>query len=88
VQPRPDITAALTATARSINQEASLEDTLTTIAQTAQLSLPGFDYVGISTIDRSVNVEAGQPPATWSGTLTRSSTSSNSSRPKKSSQCG
>jgi GAF domain-containing protein len=57
MQPRPDIAAALAAAARTINQEASLEDTLTTIAHTAQLSVPGFDYIGISTIDRKGNVE-------------------------------
>ena len=57
MQPRPDIAAALAAAARTINQEASLEDTLTTIAHTAKLSVPGFDYIGISTIDRKGNVE-------------------------------
>jgi GAF domain-containing protein len=54
---RSDIAAALAAAARTINQEASLEETLTTIAHTAQLSVPGFDFVGISTIDRKGNVE-------------------------------
>jgi GAF domain-containing protein len=57
MESRPDIAAALAAAARTINQEASLEDTLATIAHIAQLSVPGFDYVGISTIDRMGNVQ-------------------------------
>jgi GAF domain-containing protein len=57
VKPQPEIAAALAMAARSINQEVSLEDTLTAVAHTAQRSLPGFDYVGISTIDRKGNVE-------------------------------
>jgi GAF domain-containing protein len=57
MEPRPDIAAALAAAARTINQEDSLEDTLATIAHTAQLSVPGFDYVGISTVDRKGNVQ-------------------------------
>ncbi|MFL6131362.1 MAG: GAF and ANTAR domain-containing protein [Nocardioidaceae bacterium] len=57
MKPQPEIAAALAMAARTINQEVSLEDTLTAVAHTAQRSLPGFDYVGISTIDRKGNVE-------------------------------
>jgi GAF domain-containing protein len=55
--PRPDVAAGLAAAARTINQGASLEDTLATIAHTAQVSVPGFTHVGISTIDRKGKVE-------------------------------
>jgi GAF domain-containing protein len=57
MQRQPGIAAALAAAARSLNQETSLEDALSAIAHTAQRSLPGFDYVGISTVDRKGNVE-------------------------------
>jgi GAF domain-containing protein len=42
--------------ARSIHSKVSLEETLSTIASTALLSVPHFDAVGISTIDAKGNV--------------------------------
>jgi GAF domain-containing protein len=57
VEQQPEIAAALAMAARTINQEISLDDTLTAVAHAAQRSVPGFDYVGISTIDRKGNVE-------------------------------
>jgi GAF domain-containing protein len=50
--PRPDITAAIAAAARTIDVRYTLEDTLAAIAQTAQMAIPGIDHVGISTIER------------------------------------
>ena len=52
-----DIAAAIAEAARSINQHRSLEDTLSTIADVARTSVPGFDQVGISTVDRKGNVQ-------------------------------
>ena len=54
--PETDIGAAVAAAARSINQHTTLEQTLATIASVAQASVPGFDQVGISTIDRKGTV--------------------------------
>jgi GAF domain-containing protein len=54
--PETDIGAAVAAAARSINQHTTLEETLATIAAVARTSVPGFDQVGISTIDRKGNV--------------------------------
>ena len=44
--------AALAEAARTIHTIRSLEDTLGLIARAAQLSIPGVDHVGISTVDR------------------------------------
>ena len=49
---RPEIAAAIAAAARTINQTNTLDETLTAIAETARRSVPGFDQVGISTVDR------------------------------------
>jgi GAF domain-containing protein len=54
--PETDIGAAVAAAARSINQPTTLEETLATIAAVAQASVPGFDQVGISTVDRKGKV--------------------------------
>jgi GAF domain-containing protein len=54
--PRPGIGAAIAAAARTINECTSLDDALTVIVQTARRSVPGFDQVGISTIDREGKV--------------------------------
>lgn len=51
-----DISAALNSAARAINQHHTLQDTLDAIVSAAQASVPGFDQVGISTIDRKGNV--------------------------------
>ena len=40
-----------------MGQSASVEEMLETIVHTAQLSLPGFEHVGISTIDERGNIE-------------------------------
>jgi hypothetical protein len=47
----PEIGAALSAAARKVGHSTSVEEMLETIVHTAQLSLPGFEHVGISTID-------------------------------------
>jgi transcriptional regulator with GAF, ATPase, and Fis domain len=44
--------AALTHAARTIGQARSLEQTLQTIAETALLSIPGMDHVGVSLLNR------------------------------------
>jgi GAF domain-containing protein len=54
---RKDIGRAVTMAARSINKRAGLEESLNSIVQVAQWSLPGFDHVGISLIDGRGNVE-------------------------------
>ena len=51
------IAAALTEAAKALHSPQSLEDTLDTIAQTALLSLPGFDHVGISISHRDGKIE-------------------------------
>ena len=63
----PEIGAAIAAAARSINQTRSFDDTLTAIAQTAKRSVPGFDQVGISTIDLhgKVHTRAGAGDLVW-----------------------
>jgi len=52
MEPRPDLAAALVSAARSISSKDTLEETLSAIAKTAQISVPGIDHVGISTVDR------------------------------------
>jgi GAF domain-containing protein len=51
-----DFGDAMARSARAIHSPRSLEETLGVIAETVQLSLPGFDAVGISTIDARGNV--------------------------------
>jgi GAF domain-containing protein len=46
-----DLAAALAEAARTIGKSQTLEEALQTIVETAQMSLPGFDHVGISTVD-------------------------------------
>jgi GAF domain-containing protein len=53
----PEVALAIAAASRSINQPVTLRDTLTRIVETARTSVPGFDHVGLSTIDRSGKVE-------------------------------
>jgi len=52
-----DLGEAMARAARTIHSPPSLEETLDTIATTAQVSLPGFDAVGISTVDKHGNVD-------------------------------
>jgi GAF domain-containing protein len=52
VDPLPDLAEALAAAARSMGGERTVDETLAAIAHTAQRSIPGFDHVGISTIDK------------------------------------
>lgn len=47
-----DISAALAEAARTIGTSSTQEETLRTIAETARTSIPGFDHVGVSTIDK------------------------------------
>jgi GAF domain-containing protein len=48
----PDFARAIAEAARTMSQQQTLEDTLQTIAEVARDSVPGFDHVGISTIDK------------------------------------
>ena len=52
----PDVAHAIAEAARTMNQPQPLEATLQTIAEVARRSVPGFDNVGISTVDRRGNV--------------------------------
>jgi GAF domain-containing protein len=49
---RSDLAASITAAARSMNEPLSLEETLQRIVEVARDSVPGFDAVGISTLDK------------------------------------
>jgi GAF domain-containing protein len=51
------VAAAIAAAARTTNHLESVDRTLQAIAQSAKDSIPGFDLVGISTVDRYGNVE-------------------------------
>ena len=42
---------AISEAARTMHQPQNLEDSLATIAEVARLSVPGFEHVGISTVD-------------------------------------
>ena len=63
----PQIAAAIAAAARTINESTGLDETLTAIAHTARRSVPGFDQVGISTLDRhgKVHTRAGTGDLVW-----------------------
>jgi len=52
-----EIGAALSEAVRTVGKSTSVEEMLETIVNTAQLSLPGFEHVGISTIDKRGNIE-------------------------------
>jgi GAF domain-containing protein len=52
MDPRPDLAASLVAAARSMSSKDTLEETLSAIAETARISVPDIDHVGISTVDR------------------------------------
>jgi GAF domain-containing protein len=53
---RPDVAAAIAAAARTMYHPRSLDQTLQTIVEVARDSVPGFDAVGLSTVDRRGNV--------------------------------
>lgn len=57
--PRPstDVGQALAAAARALYESQSLEDTLQRIVEVARDSVPGFDQIGISTVDKKGKVE-------------------------------
>jgi len=50
---KPDLAAAITAAARAMNHSRTLEETLQSIVDVARESVPGFDAIGISTVDKS-----------------------------------
>jgi GAF domain-containing protein len=52
-----DIAASIAQAARSIHETQSLDESLQRIAEVARATLPGFDEVGISTVDRRSRVE-------------------------------
>jgi len=62
---------AMARAARAIHSPLSLDKTLCTIADTALLSLPGFDAVGISTVDKhgEVHTRAATRALVWSWTV-------------------
>jgi hypothetical protein len=47
-----ELSAALTHAARTIGHARTVEETLQTIAETALLSIPGIEHVGVSVLDR------------------------------------
>jgi GAF domain-containing protein len=52
-----ELAAALTHAARTINQARTSEETLQTIAETAVLSIPSIEHVGVSVLDHNGRVE-------------------------------
>jgi GAF domain-containing protein len=56
-QTRFTVATALAEAARTIHDSHSLQETLDAIVHAARTSVPGFDHVGISTVDRSGSVE-------------------------------
>lgn len=50
--PQPDVGQAIAAAARALYDGQTLEETLQRIVEVARDSVPGFDQVGISTVDR------------------------------------
>jgi GAF domain-containing protein len=51
------VATAINAAARTMNHQRSLDDTLQTIVEVARDALPGFDQVGISTLNQRGEVE-------------------------------
>ena len=64
---RPEIAKALASASRSIHVQQSLEETLDVIVQVARDSIPGFDHVGISTLDKNgePQTRAGTDQLVW-----------------------
>jgi len=54
---RPDLASALARAARTIDRKQSLDEALDAIVRTARTSIPGFDHVGISIIDRHDRIQ-------------------------------
>jgi GAF domain-containing protein len=52
----PEFAESITEAARTINHHRSLDDTLQTIVEVARNSVPGFDQVGISTLQKKGEV--------------------------------
>jgi len=52
-----DFTTSLADAARRMNAPSSVEDTLNALVNAARASVPGFDHVGVSTIDRKGHIE-------------------------------
>jgi GAF domain-containing protein len=61
------LAAAITEAARTMHQPQDLEASLATIADVARLSVPGFDHVGISTVDSrgQVHTRAATSDLVW-----------------------
>jgi GAF domain-containing protein len=47
------VAAAIAAASRAINEPQDVEETLARIVEVARISVPGFDAVGVSTVDRA-----------------------------------
>lgn len=62
-----DYAAAMAAAARTISRERSLQETLDAIVSTARTSVPGFDHVGISIVNKRNEIEtrAATDPIVW-----------------------
>jgi GAF domain-containing protein len=62
-----DLSLSVAAAARQMSRPTTLEDTLSSICEAARDALPGFDAVGLSTIDRAGNVatRAGTSDLVW-----------------------
>ena len=52
-----DFALSIAEAARTLNKPRSLDDTLQTIVEVACNSVPGFDHVGIATLQMSAHVE-------------------------------
>ena len=52
-----DVTSSLANAARAMNAPSSIQETLNALVHAARTSVPGFDHVGVSTIDRRGNIE-------------------------------
>ena len=64
---RPDISAALVQVTREINEPHELQGTLDMIVETAAISLPGIDHVGITIASRdgAMETRAGSDLLVW-----------------------
>lgn len=52
---RPDLAAAIATASRTMHQPRSLDETLQVIVDSCRESVPGFDAIGLSTVDRHGN---------------------------------
>src|SRR3954453_22167101 len=57
MEARPDLASALARAARTIDRKQSLDEALDAIVRTARTSIPGFDHVGNSIIDRHDRIQ-------------------------------